>query len=133
MESVVELGGAQGSKTVLVEMQGREPKERRIRGSRKGMPGGQVAQTSFPALPLNKLSSCLITSCLFPRTGLEDLLLHRLVPMVKSDAVEEGPKTVLGTQKVLHSDSDPHEQKREKILVSFMNYRASQWAYSTRG
>lgn len=79
METAFGLGGAQGSKTCLVEIQGREPKERRTRGLRKAMPGGPVAQISFPVLPLDKLSSCLITSCLLLRTGLEHLPLHRLV------------------------------------------------------
>lgn len=93
---------------------------------------GWVAQISFLVLPLDELSSCLITSCLLPRTGLEYLLLHRLVLMVKSDAMEKGSRTVPRTQKVLHGDSNHHGQKGEKILVSFMKYQASQWAYSTR-
>lgn len=52
--------------------------------------------------------------------------------MVNSDAVEEGPRTVPRTQKVLDSVSNHPEprSKREKTLVSFMNYRARQWAYS---
>lgn len=50
--------------------------------------------------------------------------------MVNCDAVEEGPRTVPRTQKVLDSDNNHPEQrfKREKTLVSFMNYQASQWA-----
>lgn len=44
--------------------------------------------------------------------------------MVTSDAVEEGPKTVSRIQKVLHDDSNHDEQKRDKMLVSFMKYQA---------
>ena len=134
LEGVLELGGAQGRKTFLVGMQGREPKERRFTGARDGTPRRWVAQVSFPTLSMDELSSCLSTSFLLSEPGLQDLLLHRIVSMVSSDAIQEGPRTVPRTQKVLDSDSDRSGQRfeREKTSVSFLKYQASQWAYSTR-